>query len=241
VTVIDIDRAVTWPEDVRREVEGCANRLRGATRFTSDLPILPDDEDAFRARLDGRPLRTYHATRLLDHERDAITREGLLPLTAELVERRIDLANRVKAITADQRRTLSATNVFALGCEEYRENQVCLTLGEGSLDEIGGVWRLLSTWGGEAIYWANERSELGDRLKPLGSPTVVAAAVDLTAGWRTHLVSPGVLHCFVGRTLGLERPFADVFYRARVPPERVLEIWGPGDAEYDRHAGLPRL
>src|SRR5438132_14434734 len=90
--IVDVDDPQTWPPDVRREAQAIADSVRGKAKYVSDLPIPIEGEDPFRALLAGHPLVAYHATRLLDHEVAMIREQGLRPLTAKLVEDRIEAA-----------------------------------------------------------------------------------------------------------------------------------------------------
>lgn len=239
---IDVDDRSTWPDDIAIAATQLAGSLRGSTRYISDLAISPEEEDRFRERLKGRRLGAYHCTRLLDHEISVVREVGLLPLTASVVAQRIELACQEGAISSIERDLLLESHVFRLGNKteiDGRRDQVCLILGAAVFDDFpDAVTPLLSSWGGEAIYvYALDRGQL---LASLGKPTIVRAAIDLTEGWRVHLVAPDVARLFVGAVLGLSDRTADVFYRAPVEPEYVLDLWQPGCHEYDRFTELPQ-
>ena len=238
---IDIDRRQSWPRRFRASVEEWATSLRGTAQDTCDLRIPLDEEDRFRSETSSYLFRTYHCTRLLDHEVLAIRQAGLQLLSEDLVGSRIEDAVTHGFLGRPEGDALAASSVFARGEQEHREGQICLILSHHPLKtEPYGVWRLLATWGGEAIYFNHERTPLEGALRSLGRPTVVVADIDLSEGWRRHPVYPGVLHSLVGRRLGFEDHGSDVFYRAPIPASQIAAIWQPGQPEYDRYPELPR-
>jgi hypothetical protein len=233
---IDIDESGTWPEPVREWVKPYVESLRGTTTFTSDLAVPLEREDELRALL-GDQLLAFHCTRLLDHELDAVRRQGLRPLTLELVVERIDAAHAHGHLSDRDRERLRQRNLFALNDARYREQQVCLVLGRSGLDD-SGVVPLMSRWGGEAISMADP-----DSTEPaafIGRPAVVVTAIDLSVSHTVSPTFPSLGKLFVGAGLGTNGRYADVLLRAPVPAGDIVSIWQPGDAHYDRHRTLPR-
>jgi hypothetical protein len=121
--------------------------LRGTTRFVGDLAVQLELEGEFRRLLQGRLLRVYHATRLLDHELSMIQTLGLRPLSLQLIKDRIQAAHAHSWITVEQRSQLEPAHVYADGHAEHRDGQVCLFLGTHTLHTVTGVASLLCTWG----------------------------------------------------------------------------------------------
>jgi hypothetical protein len=230
-TAVDVDDAATWPAEVREHVDGVCERVAGTTEYASDLELSWEEEAEFRTLLGARPLLTYHFTRLLDVEVERIRDvEGLRPLTRDLVERRIDDALSGGHVAAAQAERLRATHVFRKDGASGRQDQVCLVLGDDALRTGRGVVTLLSMWGGEAQYAPTY--ELRELLEQMGRPSVVLAALDLTAPGK-HDVWPGVLKTFVGTQLDLQGAGAAVHYRAPVSAAAILDIWQPGHPAYD--------
>jgi hypothetical protein len=101
------------------------------------------------ALFDDEKVLVYHCTRLLPHERDWIKAEGLLPLTAGLVERRIRAALAGGYLSGAEHHELLRLNVFARSEQDGRENQICVVAGRESFDDPYSGWEsLLATWGG---------------------------------------------------------------------------------------------
>lgn len=61
-----------------------------------------------------------------------------------------------------------------------RVSQVCLVTSAGAMNAHPfDVRYLLSSWGGEAIYWRHRDQPLGARLRVRGRPAIVTALLDL--------------------------------------------------------------
>ncbi|MFB7345540.1 hypothetical protein ACFCZ6_36430 [Streptomyces hydrogenans] len=246
--IVDVDVPATWPRPLADLVDELADDARHAGHapgYYQDLDILAH-EDTVLAHLEGRLVRARHHTRLLDHEKDAIRAQGLRLLNAQLVNDRLDQAHALGYLTEAEHETLRTVNETVPEQRGWgkREDQVCLTLSTApQLHHIDGIHRLLTYWGGEAIYWQHCEGSpaLAAKLRSLGTPSVVTALLDLaTPAQEGHSVFPSVVHVFVGKALGHAPADADVFYTSPIPPQRIESIVSPGDPAYDRYPGLPR-
>lgn len=232
---IDIDAPDTWPPPVLAWA-------REASRGVSREDVMEDsrfvERDAeFRALLTGgHKLVAFHCTRLLDHEAGAIREEGLRPLSAELVNLRIDTAHAAGSLTHDDRMLLRSSNVFAVdNATRYRDGCISLLLGAAVFDqEARGLEPLLATWGGEGIRGGPQT----ERAFRIGRPSIVVVRVDLGPGAKIGFIW-SVSRMFAAKLLGVE-PCCELQIKSAIPAEDVLGIWQPGDAGYDRHAQLPR-
>jgi hypothetical protein len=237
--LIDVDNVSTWPDKVRNRAEDWAQALRDGAECTSDLDLDKEDEDEFRRLLAGSMVLAFHATRLLDHEVESIRNLGLRLASEDLVRLRVETAVEAGSVDSAFAQQLLRANVFAERDARNRQRQVCLVLSRRPFDESPhGFTHLLGEWGGEVITMSRGGVALRPRLQRLGRPAIVAAAIDLSAPWRVHAVWPSLHKVFVAAVLGLEDLGADVFYRQRIPPEHILSIWQPGDAEYDEYPHL---
>jgi hypothetical protein len=241
--VVDVDNPATWPRPLADLIYKIAHETElDEPELYVDLE-LEEREAQILDLLGGHLLRAQHCTRLLDHEADAIRAHGLRPLDAALVDDRLDQAHERGYLTAAEREVLRSQSMVAPGRQRMgnREGQVCLALSaEATSHDIGGAWRLLSFWGGEAIYWqhCDDPADLAQRLRCLGRPTLVTAYVDLANPDR-HLVFKSVVHTFVGKAIGYTPANADVLYRNAIPPQHIESVVFPGDPAYDRLPGLP--
>lgn len=240
-SVIDPDEVSSWPPAAAAEVLDLAAQLRGTTDSPSDLAIDFEHEDAFRARLTGHRVLAYHATRLLPHEVDDVRRVGLRAASLELIRDRIDAALTAGAITPEDAGDFRTANVFDERDHtvDVRQGVVNAFLGRRTIDDdIGGLWRLLTTWGGEIVSMSAGGTAMRDRLRHVGQPAIVVLALDLSAPHDDHPVWPGLLKVMVATVLGLEGNGADVRYQAAVQPDAVLDVWVPGHPEFEKHDEL---
>ncbi|MFD5110063.1 hypothetical protein [Streptomyces cinereoruber] len=248
LSIVDVDVPATWP----RPLAGLVGRLADDARRAGHAPEYYQDlallsyEDTVLAHLEGHLVRARHHTRLLDHEKNAIRSQGLRLLTARLVNDRLDQAHALGYLSAAEHERLRSVNETVPGQRGWgrREDQVCLTLSAApQTHHVDGIYRLLTYWGGEAIYWQHCEGSpaLADKLRSLGAPSVVTALLDLTVPVRErHSVFPSVVHVFVSKALGHEPTDADILYRSPIPPQRIESIVSPGDLAYDRFPNLPR-
>ncbi len=230
VALFSVDDPRTWSKEVVGHVSAQASQLRGRATDTSDLAIHQDEEEEFRYLLIGHQVLVFHATRLLDHEIGAIRRNGLAPLSEELVRTRIGEAHDHGFLDYGERRELSKGHLFAKGDEVWnREGQVCFFLSRRVLDhEVARIWNPLTIWGGEGIYFGPLSQGIKSRLERLGRPVIVVAGIDLSGGAWFNSVQPGLLKSFVGRWLEFDYYSSEVFYRAGVPGDQIIDMWVSG-------------
>ena len=76
---VDPDEACTWPAALCDALAEAVADVDPETA-ASDLEVPLSDTEV-TALLDGRPLRVYHATRLLPHEIESVRGDGLHALT----------------------------------------------------------------------------------------------------------------------------------------------------------------
>ena len=239
--VVDLDEVESWRPAIRGFAEHWASALGSTTRFAGDLALPDTAEDSFMALVGDLPVRAYHSTRLLEEEAAAIRRRGLIPLSEELVTSRIRSACASGHLTAAERDALLAGGVFASGGSVGRPGQVCAVVGRTIFDDDPtAVDLLLGLWGGEAIYWAHERTVLAGRLRTLGKPSIVVINLRIAGHSRAPFFVPPLSKLFVGKLLQLPEIHGDVHCFGSVEPESIVDIWQPGRYEYDRHRRVPR-
>ena len=144
--VIDPGDPRSWPGDVREEVDRLADLCRSnpenVGRPSFELEVRPagwdesfDAERAFRDLLGNRLLTYYHGTRLLPHEDQMFLDEGLLVLSDDLRDRRLD---RVIELYGDEvgRGALEGLRAVGPACRgsSQRSNRLGLLHGVTPLD-----------------------------------------------------------------------------------------------------------
>jgi hypothetical protein len=117
-----------WASVVYSILAGWASECYGKTEYSNDLPLRLEWETPFRERLHGYHFCAYHYTRLLPHEREIITTQGLRMLSADLLVERIQSAFAIGAISEEEAEVFHRAHVFAVGEERYREGQVQFTI-----------------------------------------------------------------------------------------------------------------
>lgn len=236
--MIDIDDETTWPDRVRAWVEPRAERLRGTRKYTCDLAVPLETEDEFRELLAGEIVLADHYTRLLDHEVNRIRREGLKPLTDDLLTSRIIAAHAHCAFDEETKARLLNGHVFSTGRSAGRAGKVCFVLGRSELgSSAAGCDDQLLIWGGEGIFRSDVA--LADRVRGLGRPAMVVAQLDVSSR-ETAPSFPPLNRLFVGAVLRTQGTYGEVHLARGVPAPDILGVYQPGDPEYDRYAGLPR-
>lgn len=237
---IDLDSADTWPPALSALVRDTARARKGTVSSASDLHL--SDGPEFRAALGGAPVRAYHCTRLLDQELEQIKTQGLRRLSPALLSARIDMAQRVGAIDADEAQQLHRSHWLNNPRQRaIREGLLCFFIGRSLLTDYEfSVDHLLSKWGGEALCFPLEGRPSEKRLQGIGTPSVIVANVDVTTAPETRLLATFLLNVFVGRSLRLRGCSATINLRDDVAPSSIVEVWQPGHPEYNRHTELPR-
>jgi hypothetical protein len=232
--IVDPDDEATWPAGLK---EHLLSLPLGDSPFAADQCIAPDSERYFNELLQGVKVRLYHCTRLLAHEVEWVRSEGLLPLTQELIARRVHAFADACGPRLTVQEAVQGQEAHAAEERRSREGQVCLILGSANFEDPGATENLLGAWGGEAVYRNNSDAFHGGASLAFGTPSIVIAAVDLVTD-PAPMCFPDACKVFLGRLRRLERPCADVHLRRAVPPADILDVWHPGSSGYDRLVAL---
>lgn len=239
--VVDPDDPSTWPASVGQLVERW-NGAVAATKFWEDLELPDDAQAALVDALAGHRLRAYHCTRLLDHEMPAVREQGLRVFGRELFDDRVATAAGHRAFGEHERVALLRGHMYGCGearSRRRREGQVCLVIGRSVFDhDPDRVSPLLSSWGGEGIYFSSGVTGLQPLLRSLGTPTVVVTALPLQRDRRRMRWFPPLPRLFLAIVRGLPAS-GDLFHSGPVPADAIVDLWQPGHADYDRHPRLP--
>lgn len=234
--VVDVDDETTWPPSIRKFVFEVAHASQGDEDSLADGD-LADLRQAFCRIIAGHPMMVLHCTRLLDHEVYEIRDSGLSVASQDLVENRINAAFERGQIGSDERAELLRNTVFRHGDASNRIGQVCFVLGRSDFDDRpNNVWHYLTEWGGELL--SNGSKEIRPVLRRIGRPAIVVAGVDLSVHCPSF-VHDRVLRSFITAKHG-RAAASGIYYRDSVGSNKIIDIWQPGHAEYDRHSQLPR-
>jgi hypothetical protein len=237
---IDIDDGRTWPVSVREMVKIIAQRCPPEIQYLDEIDAQAQENDSFSRLLDGRYLRAYHCTKLLPHELVAIHETGLQPLSSDLVATRLRLAVAGGYLTAQEYNRLKQQDVFTLHDESGRADVTCFLFGKATFDlHWRGLWRLLTLWGGEAIYWSNgdPEDELYETVDSIGTPTVLVLNILVSNSSREPVIHSNLLGHFVARYLELDYS-GEGRTHLPIPPGQIIGTWQPGDSAFERFRGL---
>jgi hypothetical protein len=236
--IVDVDDQDTWPHPIAEWV-GDVGSPRSDPR---DLSDAIEDERQFRTLLEGRRVIAYHCTRLLEHEEAAIRRDGLRPVSLENTVERIRSACAHGHLTVRQQdELLAAVERIDRETIEARGRGTFLTVGLAlftEMTDLAAEW--LGLWGGTVIYESAgaRRGETHDLLGNLGRPTIVVAGLEVTDERFRPTDYFGQMFTAVAH--GRHFLGGEVRCSPLVRVDEIEALWHPGDAEYERYAGLPR-
>lgn len=232
---IYVDDPSTWPAPLRAAVLDAAASLCGTTEYCLDLK--PTDAGLWHIcdGLGSVTVTVFHATRLLPHELADIQANGLQLLTSDLLGRKLDGAVAAGALTPDAAAKL-LRDARPLNATARRHDQVCASAtGRGFRDDIGGSWRLVTYWGGEALSMAHEREDIDGLLRTLGTPTILEFTIPALRGGDAWY--PPLENLLIGTLLDLDDVNGDVHIRSTTTPPTAVHV--PGSTWWAQHPLLP--
>jgi hypothetical protein len=225
--IVELADPTTWPPAFSKLVTEEAEAGRLSERWLAGEIRDPQFMDA----LDGVMLRTYHCTRLTTTEVGWVRDEGLVPLSAELVERKL-----AQAVT-DGHLTDAEVMLYRgrhKGRHRNRTGRIWLVGDRADLAN-DQVRNFLEIWGGEAINMTYQRrSAECVRLERVGVPTVVATLLDPVT--ERDYAGPGIGLSAVRRMAGVESG-TSVCTTVALGPERIEAIHQPGSQFWDQYVG----
>ena len=196
---IALDDEGTWPPslvdeleisfDVLRKYEEERSRIDSLCAENVSLRRRPptNEHEAAHERILARVsaligdlcLVGYHCTRLHVDEIEGIRRAGLVPLGEELVKQKIARRVAVGDFSRDvANQLLTTTLANVAGAWGARKEMIWFVFTRELLRDESGIWRLISFWGGEALYIAHEENTtIGPILTGIGTACIVEAAV----------------------------------------------------------------
>ncbi|MFJ3097927.1 hypothetical protein [Streptomyces hydrogenans] len=242
---VDLDDPATWPTDLFDLIAELAPAVPGGLDTGSDLHNeageLAGYDDQVRGMLAGRLLRTYHATRLLDHEIEDVRAFGLHALTESALTDRVDRAIHAGSIPAHYLNALRESTALvheSPHAVHYRFGEVSVV---SSRQPLSQTWphRLLSNWGGEVRQfgpvWTDTKFE---GIRRIGRPSLIVAGIDVSTP-AAVVAGRELVFDFIGIHLGLAGNGVTIHYAADIPGEQIVDICHPGHPEYDRHPHFP--
>jgi hypothetical protein len=226
--VVSPDDNSTWSEELTDFIESKSAKYDFETNVFGN-----DDDDRLRSLIAPNHVLVYHATKLLPHEITLIESDGLMPLTPELVELKINHAVLSDFLTDWQGEELLNGSSFRTRADEQRSNQICLILGCNVLYENhSGFTKLLNIWGGESINHTDAGEKHERHLMEIGIPAIIKLGIpvgpDVDLGQDYPLRKP-----FYGNFLKRPESITIRWEGSLIPSEWILDILKPGDFEFD--------
>jgi len=241
-SVVDIDTEDTWPE-------AAICLLRQAA------PVLDafeaDANSNYRWRAQRQDVISeldrifadcwlvgYHCTRMIVSEIDALSIEGMQPLSLEFVQRRICRAMHCCEISHSLGRVLLDRNHAS---HEHRVNMLWLNFSRVGLRDESGLNALFEYWGGEALYWSQSKKVLR-KLAKVGRPCIVEMIVPVSGlSWGPCPFSELMLKHHRRRPTDDESIVGFTgFVSQAVTPDLIRKVIVDGTDEFERLTGRSR-
>ena len=179
--VLELDLSSRWPERIRETVASVASEYPECLALdSSESYRIPD---AIRWRiLDSvadTPIVIYHATKLLEHEIEAVSSSGLQAVSKEMLTHRIQQALAHNYISNEFAGYLLDYGLSSAG-DSNREGKISVFTSRLALRRESNFWRQFTFWGGEALRDELEQEpEVMKSLKSIGEPCIVRGFVVL--------------------------------------------------------------
>ena len=187
--------------------------------------------------LSNSRIRTWHYTRLLDDEVDAMHKQ-LVPSSLDYLQQRLSKLVAKDLLTQDDADAVFAHSPFH-NQNRIRARQLCTTIIPVSHDDCG-VEPLLDCWGGESAYfWLSDHPRIVTILKNIGTPRIIEIETNLTDKNNGFSVSDTVLKAWA-RQLGVQVTLSgcDLFVQECISTAKVMRIHTKGDGNFETVAKM---
>lgn len=187
--------------------------------------------------LQSYQVRGWHCTKLTPEEILEVRSNGLRVLSLALAEQKVDALVRAGRLTPSWRDALLQESRAS---DENRRGMVWFCFFKPRYAGESGISRLLSHWGGEALYWAFEDdAEIGPVLREIGIPAVVEADVPVSDLRSADRVATSVVRSYL-KSLGenVVEPIATEHYAVRdLSSDCIKRIYEFPSVEFARITG----
>lgn len=207
---------------------------------------MPEAIDTYTAEreflevLDDRRIVLYHATRLLPHEVARVQQLGLLTLSEEGRDRRLDkvIEQYGKVINPERLEALRRSGPLARDPHQRSARLGILygvtPLGDTFEDAGSSMTVFLENWGGESFYWSDE--DVDETIRELtrrSIATIVEFAVP--ASWLDS--NSYIWQMFVGQLHGWEGACGEFRIGQSIPPKQILDLLHEDSPRWPREVG----
>jgi hypothetical protein len=160
----------------------------------------------------------------------------MYPLSPETLATRLERRIRAGGISAAEAQRFANDHKAN---DEHRQ-MLWFIFSRSLLRDEGGVGRLFTSWGGEALYVCHEQDDCtGPVLRSIGKPCIIEAELlieRIEAHWQpAEWIARPFLHRR-GISDG-HRPERDGYIRETIGPERIRRVILFGDADFEALTG----
>ena len=245
----------TWPADVQDHVDRLALNCETNPENSEDTlscELVPEALDAFTAErdflevLDDRRIVLYHATRLLPHEVTLIRLLGLLTLSEEGRDRRLDkvIEQYGKVIKPERLEALRRSGPLARNSVQ-RSARLGVLYGVTPLnatfqDAGSSMTVFLENWGGESFYGAAYSDEdIAETIRELSRKST-ATIVEFSVPASFLAGNSYLWRIFVGQLHGWEGACGEFRIGHNIPPKQILDLLHEDSPRWPREIGVLR-
>jgi hypothetical protein len=246
-----LDDEATWPNEPKRILEQGLSTLRAFWEEDRRIERLQQGDVLLRIYQPQNPHQQkkdeiydtlgraltdlyivgWHCTRLCDDEIELLL-SGMYPLSPATFTARLERRVRAGDISAEVAQRLANEH----DVNNPHRQMLWFIFSRNSLQDAGGVQRLFTFWGGEALYGCHEEDvETGPLLRSIGKPCIVEAELPIRriearwepAQWiaRPFLYQRGISD---GHS-----PKRDGHIREPIGPERIRRVIQFGDPDFE--------
>jgi len=250
--VVILDAIDTWPRHLLRELEAFRPTIGRYLEVERSIDQRAEQDVMLRINRPQNPYRDawtesvditnlnlresrilgFHATRLLPEESLSILRDGLEPLSQDLLERRLALVQKMGLISNETRINLLANSQANA---ENRAGNVCMFHTLATCEDRNGLERLFGLFGGEALYWYFADDEPTRKiLQSIGRPALVLCVLPFPSISSRFDVCRRILEYYWS---GNDFEDFDSFTRSQVS---VLSVLDESDIEFESLTGYSK-
>jgi hypothetical protein len=247
-----VDDEETWPAELRRAFEDALPELSRYEAVRRELDARAEQDVMLRIRrptnphaettqqavevgnriMSGRNIVGFHCSRLHEDDIADLRANGLRPLATDHLFNRIERRFAAGDISLAVARSLQGQHQAA---DSNRAGMTWFVFTRPPLRDEFGIWRLLRSWGGEALYGLYESDPvIGPVLRSLGTPSIIKAQVrveDLRFKDIGEIMRRGFL---IRRDIRVDNNGEmEGYVRTTTGPERIMDIYQLGDPTFE--------
>lgn len=198
-------------------------------RFGSNY--ISFQENTLTPILAGVRVRTWHYSRLLDHEVNEMQQQ-LVPSSLGFLKQRLDALVARRLLTRQEADIVFKSSPFQAQGDIRSERFWIVTVPVHCSDP--GVVPLLGSWGGESAYFWLKDASLAARLKNLGSPRILEIETSLSDRMNAFAVSRTVLEAWAREQgVAVVPSGCDLSITGCISTAKVVEVHSTGEQNYE--------